>query len=293
VPKQFCGFGNGCTLLDETLQRIAPLVPPAQTTVVVDRAHDRYLERLMRSRSAQVLHQPCDRGTAAGVLFGMLPALRSARDPTVLLTPSDHGVLDTAGFRRTIARAVASVASDPHRIILFGAQPCEPDGDYGWISPDVRSPEGDTCRFWPVASFVEKPTANVAAELLATGAVWNTMVVVARASALAGLYRRGLPDLMNVFDAAQHLPPPGRDAFLAEQYPTLVATDFCRDLLMRAEELWVHVWPAALGWSDLGTPRRLRRWISVARQLNGDTAVQPAAQGTDVRVTATRAEVMS
>jgi hypothetical protein len=98
---------------------------------------------------------------------------------------------------------------------------------------------------------------------------------------------------MSVFDAAQHLPPPGRGAFLLEQYPTLVATDFCRDLLMRAEGLWVHVWPAALGWSDLGPPRRLRRWISVARQLNGDTAVQPAAQGNEVRVTATRAEVMS
>jgi mannose-1-phosphate guanylyltransferase len=294
VPKQYWRLARGCTLLENTLGRIAPVVPPAQTVVVVDRTHEPYLEDLKRSRRAQLVYQPCDRGTAAGVLFGLMPALESASDPVVLLTPSDHGVVDTCEFRSTIRDALACVASDCRRIVLFGAEPSEANADYGWISPDVASLEGDTSGCWPVASFVEKPTPELAEKLLATSAVWNTMVVVAHTSALVDLYRRHLPDLMSVFRRAQCMPSDACGAFLGQQYPDLPMVDFCRDLLMPAEGLWVRMWPAALGWSDLGTPARFRRWIVNAQRLErGPVRIPAPPAGTDARIIATPAGVTS
>ncbi|HUF69018.1 MAG TPA: hypothetical protein VMM79_10285 [Longimicrobiales bacterium] len=55
-----------------------------------------------------------------------------------------------------------------------------------------------------------------------------------------------------------------RPAFLQDAYRDMPDADFCRGLLMAADDLWVHVWPSVLGWSDLGTPERLRTWLARA-----------------------------
>jgi hypothetical protein len=86
------------------------------------------------------------------------------------------------------------------------------------------------------------------------------MVMVVRAAAIRDLYAQLLPRLAEVFAAAVRLRAPERGAFLAAAYPTLPAYDFSRDLLPRARRLCAYVWPASLGWSDLGTPERLHEW---------------------------------
>lgn len=140
---------------------------------------------------------------------------------------------------------------------MFGVEPTEAREDYGWITPGPKVSAG---RLRGVASFVEKPSARVARRLFASGSVWNTMVVVARASDMRALYVVGLPNLAQVFDAALRLPPYGRPAFLSAAYRHLPALDFSRDLLTSARDLSTYVWPISVGWSDLGTPERLRAW---------------------------------
>lgn len=280
VPKQFCGFGGGRTLLADTLERIAPLARPARTSVVVDHAHERYLEERCL-RGTRILHQPCDRGTAAGVLFGLLPAIESGVDPIVLLTPSDHGVLDRGEFVQSIRDAVASVESGRHGIVLFGAEPSDADGDYGWISPAAAPRRAS--ELMPVDSFVEKPPPQTAAKLFERQAVWNTMVIVARLSVLLDLYRRHLPSLSDLFTRAQAVCGPERAVFLERHYQGLTVADFCRDVLMHAAGLWVRIWPTAMGWSDLGTPERLRRWMVSAGQTEWITDRGIESEGTEGR----------
>ena len=61
---------------------------------------------------------------------------------------------------------------------------------------------------------------------------------------------------------ARALPLDDRAAFLDEQYPALPVADFSRDLLARASGLQAYVWPATIGWTDLGTPERLGTWLA-------------------------------
>ena len=238
VPKQFWRSSDRGTLLDVTLARIAPLVPSRRTVVVIDRAHVSYVKRLSHSRPApRILAQRCDRGTAAGVLLGIMPALESARDPVVLITPSDHGVVDTSGFQAAIRAAVIRVGCGLQDAIIFGAEPDTGDGNYGWITLDPARPASRSAALRPVINFVEKPSPAVAARLRAAGAAWSTMVFVARSSTLLGLYRRHLPELTAVFDRALALPARTRGAFLDGQYPNLPAADFSRDMLTSAKSL--------------------------------------------------------
>jgi mannose-1-phosphate guanylyltransferase len=132
------------------------------------------------------------------------------------------------------------------------------EGEYGWISPDHASGRD---RFQHVAKFVEKPSADQAVALFRSGAVWNTMVLVASASALFELYWTHLPSLARVFARALRLPAPARETFLAEAYQTLAPADFSHQVIAPAQGLSLFTWPAAMGWSDLGTPARLERWM--------------------------------
>jgi mannose-1-phosphate guanylyltransferase len=125
-----------------------------------------------------------------------------------------------------------------------------------------------------VQAFVEKPSPEAAADLLATGGVWSTMIIVAELNTLYGLYAAHLPALSDVFRQARAVPADLREAFLADRYPQLPHTDFSRDLLAPAAGLSLYVWPRELGWTDLGTPDRLAAW------LRGRPSKPPALRGT-------------
>jgi mannose-1-phosphate guanylyltransferase/mannose-6-phosphate isomerase len=162
--------------------------------------------------------------------------------------------------------------------VLFGVEPATPNEDYGWITPGLGS-SGRAVR--PVMSFVEKPARATARKLMASGALWNTMVVVARAGTLFQLYREHLPGLATVFLEALQLPARERDAFLSLQYPRLPSLDFSQHLLTQARGLETCAWPGAMGWSDLGTPERLRRWLAT-----GARARRPAERTAHVTTAA-------
>lgn len=259
VPKQFWSADGSRTLLDETLDRVARVVPASRTVIVVDRTHAPFVRALADGGAHRLVYQPRDRGTAAGVLLGLTEVTAVEPDAVVLVTPSDHGIAKVGYFVSGIRQVAAHVEAGVCEVVLFGVAPSAPEGDYGWITP--ADPRGGVAQgMGQVASFVEKPPAHVAGRLWAGGAVWNTMVLVARASALLALYRRHLPPLADVFCRARDLSASDRLAYLSARYDDLTAADFSRDLLGRATGLSVHTWPASMGWSDLGTPERLARW---------------------------------
>jgi len=260
VPKQFWSPDGRRTLLEETAGRIAPLTSPDRTLTVIDQSHRPYAEGIrQKAPIGRVLSQPLDRGTATGVLLGLSEV--ADLDAIVVLTPSDHGVARPSIFRRAIRRAIAEIQERRAAIVLFGAAATSPIGDYGWIVPH---PDPDcTTRLSRVASFVEKPSADVARLLLAQGGAWNTMVMVARVSALLDRFDERLPSLTRVFHEARHMASTERPAFLSAEYPTLPHADFSRDVLGQTPALHCAIWPTTIGWTDLGTPERLQRWLAV------------------------------
>jgi mannose-1-phosphate guanylyltransferase len=274
VPKQFWRGTHRRSLLEDTLERFAPLAPPSRTVAVIDAAHRDYLfEGGVPDSLGTTVFQPEDRGTAAGVLLALMPVLDSGSDSVVAITPSDHGVLDDARFRHGVLEA-ARYARSRGAIVVFGVQPGVAHDDYGWITPGPCRSSGS---LRAVTAFVEKPDAEEAARLLASGAVWNTMVLVARARAIQDLCADQLPELAEIFAIARRLPPSERDVFLAAVYPRLPKRDFSRDVLTSARNLSTYIWPTSVGWSDLGTPDRLHAWRSHPEMSRPPTGNMTAA----------------
>jgi mannose-1-phosphate guanylyltransferase len=261
TPKQFWCPGGASSLLDQTLARLASLSPPARTVIVVDESHRGHLAaRPQYAERGQVLFQPTDRGTAVGVLFGLMPVLAADPEATVLLSPSDHGVGNVATFRRGVIEAIECVQM-VGGVVLLAVEPSSARDDYGWIT---FGPERGTGGFRTVAGFVEKPAQAVARGLLKAGAVWNTMVLVAQVKDLVALFALHLPRITATFLQSVATPAKSRPAFFRELYSRLPAADFSRDVLARARGLVACTWPSTMGWSDLGTPERLNAWLRPA-----------------------------
>jgi mannose-1-phosphate guanylyltransferase len=102
-----------------------------------------------------------------------------------------------------------------------------------------------------VLRFVEKPAAPRAQTLLQRGALWNSFITAASASALLKLFAGAFHFTI---DAMRSLS--GSD--LETAYRELRSVDFSRDVLQGNENVLQVLRVPACGWTDLGTPKRVR-----------------------------------
>jgi mannose-1-phosphate guanylyltransferase len=261
VPKQFWHPNGDPSLLEETLARITTLTPPERCVIVIDDAHREYIRRGALGR-ARVVAQPDNRGTAAGVLYGLLSVLSIDPQAVVLITPADHGVENPSLFLSAIRKGVRHVSSNDG-VLLFGVAPSTAHTDQGWIAV---APGASPTGVRRVAGFFEKPSLTTAHGLSKLGSLLNTMVIAGRARTLLQLCRERLPDMTACFVGALTLPPNIREAALRAKYPDLPTYDFLRHVLTGATGLLVLRIPEDAGWSDLGTPDRVAKWLAARRE---------------------------
>lgn len=265
-PKQFATVLGGRSLLRQTLDRSAAVVPLDRTVAVTLAEHTRYVRReAEQDPLPRLLMQSTDRGTAAGVLLPTHWVLRQDPEAIVAVLPSDHYIDDAERFMAHVADVAKAVRDHPGWVVLLGAPADMPDTQYGWIKPGVQVGETSAGSISRVSAFSEKPLAREAADYLRRGCLWNTFVMVAAARALVDLGRRYLPDLharlaplSNLFDTEHEL------WGIRQAYELAPTASFSREVLEQCPpELMVARMPAVV-WSDLGTPGRVLR---LARRL--------------------------
>jgi mannose-1-phosphate guanylyltransferase len=262
LPKQFAALGDERSFLQQTMDRIAPLVPLARTVVVVSQGHARLAEtQLGGYPGTRLVLQPANTGTTAGVLLPLAHIL--AADPTALVTifPCDHRFRRPTAFLTAVRRAVSAARDSRGGIVLIGATPESALADLGWIVPG-RAPAGRHAL--GVKCFVEKPRQERIWELLHQGGLWNTMVIAARGRALWKAVHRHVPAVAGPLGRyAETIGTPRAEEVLGQVYLRLPSSDLSEDVLQVARGLEV-VPMVDSGWSDCGTPERLFRSLDRA-----------------------------
>jgi mannose-1-phosphate guanylyltransferase len=258
VPKQFCPMMDGLTWFENTRNRVAQLVSVERSFLVVKQSHRRFYEPLLGDlQRSQIVAQPCDRGTAPAILSGIFRARNLAPDPTIVIFPSDHYVSDDVRFMRQVERAFHAVDEHPGLAVLLGIAPDKAETSYGWIEPAVRVSSW-TADLFRVKRFWEKPRWELARTLLAGGCLWNSGVIVARASVLETMIAEHAPALVRSFkDAMCPQQAVDQERALEAVYGKLEVVGFSEQVLSQApSNLAVHL-VDDVQWSDLGEPDRL------------------------------------
>lgn len=269
IPKQYCRILGDRSLLEATLERIAPLAPRERTLAIVNRAHLPLARpQLATLPEANVLVQPRNRETGPGILVSLLELARRDPHATVAIFPSDHDVRDEAAFRRHVRRMTDLVDRAPDAIALLGARPDRADTGFGYILPGAHL-TSDRAAF-RVAAFHEKPAPQFATRIIQRGGLWNSFVMVGRVGRFVELLRAVRAD-----DVAQleTIPVDQLDA----AYDAVSAWNFSRDFLAAIPQHLLVARADDLGWSDWGTPEAIERTFATLGLVPPWHAATPAA----------------
>lgn len=258
TPKQFCSLRGGRSLLGDALARAARIAPRKRLLVVVAEEHRAFWEPEVAGLAPEnVVVQPRNRGTAAGILLPSLTVLERDPEARIAFLPSDHFVAKEYVVESSLRLALESVDEEESGLTLLGITPDAPETGYGWIVPALSDR-----LLRPVLRFVEKPAATVAAELFAAGALWNSFLFAVKGSTLVRLFEERLPELVRSFRRVFAGEKTARARDMRVLYDALESRDFSHDVLQANEgRLRLESVPPC-GWTDLGTPARVEACVA-------------------------------
>lgn len=161
-------------------------------------------------------------------------------DEVVVVMPVD--TYTEPAYFDTLRQMGEAVSSDLADLVLMGIKPWEPSEKYGYMIPK----SGQAAGVSQIDRFVEKPTAKVAREMIANGAMWN-----------GGVFAFRLGYLMKIAEAAIH--PVGFED-IRQRYHELTNESF--DYIVAEKAKSIAMIPFDGLWKDLGT------WNSFSEELH-------------------------
>lgn len=275
-PKQYCAFAGGRTMLEHTIDRALDVAEPERIVTVIHRDHRRFLKRPRCLKlPGRIVEQPRRRDTGPGVFLPLTHV--AARDPEALVAimPSDHFIHPRGRFREILEEAFRLAEELPGKLVLLAARPEGADPDYGWISPGGALDGRDA---FSVRGFREKPGAEEAEGLYRNGGLWNTMIVVARASSLWDIAREVQPEIAGAFGALTRWVGRAEESEAVElAYQDMPNVNFSRHILEQACDRSVVLPMRGVRWSDWGRPHRVVATLqSMGRKIEAlDAALVP------------------
>lgn len=274
-PKQFIDvLGCGKTLIQLTADRFKGICLPENIWVVTS---GRYLklvtEQLPFVARDHVLCEPCMRNTAPCIAYASWKIKRENPDATIVVTPSDHLIINEAEFQRVIISSLEFTCSSDS-ILTLGMKPTRPETGYGYIEAGVEKITDKEIH--PVTSFKEKPDLNTAVSYVANqNFYWNSGLFIWNVQTIVHAIRTYEPEIAEIFDRLYpFFSTESEQERVDEEFPKCKNISIDYAVLERAD--LIFVFPADFGWSDLGT------WGSLREQLAAQEG--NACIGQDIRL---------
>jgi mannose-1-phosphate guanylyltransferase len=261
-PKQLIPLVGRGTLLEQTVSRIVPLIPPERIFVITSQYLEREVaRRLGKFKGISVVGEPVGRNTAPAI--GFASALISARDAeaVTLVLPSDHIVSTKRQFLSDVRGAARAARSG--KLVVFGITPDRPETGYGYIEAGRQLPSVGKGLF-SVRRFVEKPDLRTAKRFCRSRSYyWNSGIFVWSVRTFTEGLKKHIPSLARQLEALR----PGSSARalraeLKKFYSRARAVSIDYGLLEKSDN--IAMVRAGFSWDDLGS------WVSLERVLDGD-----------------------
>ena len=252
-------------MLRHTLDRADRLGMPHQKITVIAKNHLPYArETFNKQRAGEVILQPQNCDTAAGIFLPLTYVRAWDLNATVAIFPSDHFVFPEDRFLETVRRATHTIREFPDRVLILGVRPTHLELDYGWVNVGgILGWNGSFC-LRQVDSFLEKPSRLEALQAMANGALWNTMVIVANVNTLWRLGWQCIPVVMERFEwLGKSIDTVHERQMLHRLYQKMPLMNFSSDVLQKIPEHLGVLELEEVLWSDWGRPERIIETLEV------------------------------
>jgi mannose-1-phosphate guanylyltransferase len=244
-PKQLLQLSGERSLIQQTVDRLRPLVAPERILIVTEHSHANDLRaQLPELPDSSIIVEPTRRGTAAALLLAALHIKARAPEATWASLHSDAFITRDDEFRRTLAAALEAAASGEF-LLTTGVEPRFAATGYGYIQRGEELRRVQDLPLCRVVRFVEKPDLQTAGEYVRSGEyLWNPGVFAWRNSTLLDAFVRHQPDIYQVLTSA---PLGGIDRV----YPNARRETIDVGIMEPSQN--VATIPSDFGWTDIGS----------------------------------------
>ena len=264
-PKQFIDvLGVGKTLLQMTVERFGKLIAPENIWVVTNQSYANIVrEQLPDMPADHILCEPCRRNTAPCIAYVSWRIKSNDPKANIVVTPSDHIVMNTEEFQR-IVQACMAFTADTDAIVTLGIKPTRPETGYGYIQADPASSSPRNKEIFRVDSFREKPDLKTAKQYISkSNYFWNAGIFIWNVNTIVNAFRIYQPSMARIFESMLPVFGTAREQEVVnEKFPECESISVDYAIMEKAEEIFVC--PSDFGWSDLGT------WGSLLQQSHKD-----------------------
>lgn len=269
LPASIFGAGGDRSLIQQTVDRLRPLLPPERIWILTgETLRAEIVRQLPEVPAKQILAEPAQRNTAPAI--GLAAQILDRLDPDAVMGvfPSDHVILKPARYLQ-FARA-AFREGEAGKLAILGVEPRWPETGYGYLEFPREMKRGGMSSY-PIRRFREKPDLKLAKSFLAAGNfAWNAGMFFWRAGVFLEELRRHLPKTAAIL---ADLPAFGSRTFassLARSFPGCDDIAVDRAVMEKSKNVAGFAMDD-IGWSDVGS------WNAVWELLRKDGAGNAAA----------------
>jgi len=256
MPKQLLKIGSEDTLIQQTVDRVLPLVGRERTFIVTNQGlageiQTQLIARFGGAWDRNFILEPSAKNTAPALGLAALHVSRMDPDGIMVVLAADHVIKRVDAFLECL-RTAAEAARHGY-LVTLGIKPNRPETGYGYIKAGTTCPEDGLSGVHRVERFVEKPDHRTAEEYLRSGQYyWNSGMFVWKAGAFLREIEKHMPALHQGLGEIRQSLGSGKDAETVQAvFSRLEAISVDYGIMERTDR--AAIVPADIGWSDVGS----------------------------------------
>jgi len=258
-PKQLLPITGAKTMLEETVDRVLPLIPEDRILVVTGKDLVKPIAKgCSQLKARNIIAEPCSRNTAPAI--GLAAITLQAKDPQAMLVvlSADHQIRPRDKFLAALSTAV-QCAQEEDCLVTFGISPTRPETGYGYIEVGEQLSAAVGGVVYRVKEFKEKPTRLMAQKFyLDKSYLWNSGMFVWKADVVLRAIAAHMPDLSRGLKlVASKKLKKDRDRAIEKLYRKTPSVSIDYGIMEKADN--VVVIKGGFIWDDVGTWTAMRR----------------------------------
>ncbi|MCE2502629.1 MAG: mannose-1-phosphate guanylyltransferase [Chlorobi bacterium] len=255
-PKQLLHIMGEGTMIQNTVARLQPMIPPDRVLIVTNASQiDGFRDQIPSIPQENLVAEPFGRNTAPCI--GLAATILLERDPDAMMVvlPADHWIENVHEFQNRLKLA-CTIAEERKGLVTLGITPNRPETGYGYIQwsekkDGIEKHYDEGVRV--VRTFAEKPDLPTAERFLRSGDfLWNSGMFIWRADIILKEFEEHLPDLHEQICKISNTY--GDDSYpniLEKTYRRITPISIDYGVMEKAKN--VYVLQCDFGWSDVGS----------------------------------------
>jgi mannose-1-phosphate guanylyltransferase len=259
-PKQFLRLISGKMMLEETIDRVLPIIPKTNFRIVTAQGmSDLIVESIEGMNNSNILAEPSGRNTCLAIGLAAIHLQKENPNAVLVVLSADHLIRPPERLRELISTGV-EIASTEDKLITLGIVPTRPETAYGYIRFGEIYKKVDSTTVYEVEAFTEKPKAAVAHEYYFSGGyLWNSGMFIWSAKSILKAIEICQPSMHNLIkDYSSKIGTKGEDKAKKELYEKALSISIDVAILENAKN--VLAIKADIVWDDIGNWNALDRY---------------------------------